>query len=68
MTTAAKFEVTKDISGKLRFHLKAANGEIIASGQGYKIKASAEKGIEAVKTSASAAKVLDLTAQEAAHN
>ncbi len=68
LTTAAKFEVTKDISGKFRFHLKAANGEIIASGQGYKIKASAEKGVEAVKASAPAAKVLDLTAQEAAHN
>jgi uncharacterized protein YegP (UPF0339 family) len=49
---AAKFEISKDKSGKFRFHLKAANGEIIASGQGYKTKASAEKGIEAVKLSA----------------
>jgi len=65
---SAKFEISKDKSGKFRFHLKAANGEIIASGQGYKNKASAEKGIEAVKTNASAAKVVDLTEREPAHN
>ncbi len=46
---------------RLRFHLKAANGEIIASGQGYKSKAAAEKGIESVKTNAAAAKVEDHT-------
>jgi uncharacterized protein YegP (UPF0339 family) len=46
---AAKFEIIKGKSGDLRFHLKAANGEIIASGQGYKTKAAAEKGIESVK-------------------
>jgi hypothetical protein len=28
---AAKFEITKDKAGKFRFHLKAANGEIIAA-------------------------------------
>jgi uncharacterized protein YegP (UPF0339 family) len=27
---AAKFELSKDKAGKVRFHLKAANGEIIA--------------------------------------
>jgi hypothetical protein len=34
----------------LRFHLKAANGEIIAASQGYETKASAENGIESVRT------------------
>ena len=34
--------------------LKAANGEIIAASQGYDTKASAEKGIESVKTNAPA--------------
>ena len=34
------------------FHLKAANGEIILSSQGYKEKAGCEKGIESVKTNA----------------
>jgi uncharacterized protein YegP (UPF0339 family) len=30
--------------GEYRFHLKAANGEIIASSEGYKSKAAAENG------------------------
>ena len=34
------------------FHLKAANGEIILSSQGYKDKAGAQKGIASVKTNA----------------
>jgi hypothetical protein len=58
---AAKFELFKDKSGDFRFHLKAANGQIIASGQGYKTKAAAEKGIESVKTNAPGAAVVDLT-------
>ncbi|HEY2504707.1 MAG TPA: DUF1508 domain-containing protein [Mycobacterium sp.] len=65
---AAKFEISKDKSGKYRFHLKAANGEIIAASQGYETKESAHKGIESVKTSAPAAKVVDLTEREPAHN
>jgi hypothetical protein len=65
---AAKFEISKDESGKFRFHLKAANGEIIAASQGYETRESAHKGIESVKTSASAAKVIDLTERQPAHN
>jgi uncharacterized protein len=65
---AAKFEISKDKSGKFRFHLKAANGEIIAASQGYETKESAHKGIESVKTSAPAAKVVDLTERVPAHN
>jgi len=65
---AAKFEISKDKSGKFRFHLKAANGEIIAASQGYETRESAHKGIESVKTSAPAAKVVDLTEREPAHN
>jgi len=65
---AAKFEISKDKAGKFRFHLKAANGEIIAASQGYETRESAHKGIEAVKASASAAKVVDLTEREHAHN
>jgi uncharacterized protein YegP (UPF0339 family) len=56
---AAKFEISKDHAGKFRFHLKAPNGEIIAASQGYESKASAEKGIEAIKTHAPGAKVED---------
>ena len=41
------------------YGLKAPNGEIIAASQGYETKASAEKGIEAIKTHAPSAKVED---------
>ena len=58
---AAKFELSKDHAGKYRFHLKAANGEIIAASQGYETKANAEKGIDSVKTNAAGAAVVDLT-------
>ena len=67
-TAAAKFEISTDKSGKYRFHLKAANGEIIATSQGYETKANAGKGIESVKTNAPGAKVVDLTKHETAHS
>lgn len=57
---AAKFDISKDKVGKFRFHLKAGNGEIIAASRAYDTKASAEKGIESVKTEASGATVVDL--------
>jgi uncharacterized protein len=56
---AAKSEISKDHAGKFRFHLKAPNGEIIAASQGYETKASAGKGIEAIKTHVPNAKVED---------
>jgi hypothetical protein len=65
---AAKFEISKDKAGKYRFHLKAANGEIIAASQGYETKASAEKGIESIKANAGGASVVDLSDAEPAHN
>lgn len=65
---AAKFEISKDKTGRFRFHLKAANGEIIAASQGYETRESAVKGIESVKTNAPAAKVIDLTERAHAHN
>ena len=55
---AAEFEISKDHARKFRFHLKAPNGEIIAASLGYE-KASAEKGIETIKTHAPGAKVED---------
>ncbi len=65
---SGKFEISKDKSGKFRFHLKAANGEIIAASQGYETKANAEKGIESVRAKAASAAVVDLTEQEPAYN
>jgi uncharacterized protein YegP (UPF0339 family) len=53
---AAKFEISKDHAGKFRFHLKAPIDEIIAASQRYETKASADKGIAAIKTHAPSAK------------
>lgn len=50
---AAHFEIYKDKAGEFRFHLKAANGEIILVSEGYKQHASAVHGIESVKKNAS---------------
>ena len=58
---AGKFEIIKDKRGEYRFHLKAANGEIIASSEGYSTKASAQNGIESVQKNAPGAVVVDLT-------
>ena len=41
-----KFEVYKDKAGEFRFRLRAANGEIILTGESYKAKAGCLKGIE----------------------
>ena len=43
-----KFEVYADKRGEFRFRLKAANGEIIAVGEGYKAKASCLNGIKSI--------------------
>jgi uncharacterized protein YegP (UPF0339 family) len=56
---AGKFEIFKDKRGEYRFHLKASNGEVIATSEGYKTKASAENGIKSVQTNAPGATVVD---------
>jgi uncharacterized protein YegP (UPF0339 family) len=55
------FEVICDAAGKFRFHLKAANGQIIAVSQSYGAKESAIKGIDSIKKNAPIAKIADLT-------
>lgn len=45
----AQFELYKDKKGEFRFRLKAGNGEIILSSEGYKDRAGAANGIESVK-------------------
>lgn len=52
-----KFEVYTDKAGEYRFRLKAKNGEIIATGEGYKAKTSCLKGIESIKKNAPEAPV-----------
>jgi len=51
---AGKFELYEDKSGGFRFRLKAGNGEVIATSQGYKSKSSALNGIESVRKNADA--------------
>jgi uncharacterized protein YegP (UPF0339 family) len=58
---AGKFEIFKDKSGAFRFNLKAGNGEVIASSEGYASKASALNGIESVKKNAADAQTVDNT-------
>ena len=50
--THPKFEVYVDKAGEFRFRLKARNGEIIATGEGYKAKASCLKGIDSIRRNA----------------
>jgi uncharacterized protein YegP (UPF0339 family) len=47
-----KFEMYKDKGGEFRFRLKARNGQIIATSEGYSSKASCENGIESVRKNA----------------
>jgi uncharacterized protein YegP (UPF0339 family) len=55
----AKFVVRKGSTGKFRFNLVGTNGQIIATSESYSSKASALKGIQAVKRHAPEADVLD---------
>ena len=58
------FEVFVDAAGRFRFHLKAANGQIIAVSQSYGTKESAIKGIASIKKNAPIAKINDFTTSE----
>ncbi|MCC3305631.1 YegP family protein [Sneathiella sp. HT1-7] len=49
---AGKFELYKDKAGEFRFRLKAGNGEVVGTSEGYKAKASAENGIASVMKNA----------------
>jgi uncharacterized protein YegP (UPF0339 family) len=55
----AKFVVRKGSTGTFRFNLIGTNGKIIATSEAYNSKASALKGIEALKRHAIDADVLD---------
>ncbi|MGD8323334.1 MAG: YegP family protein [Gammaproteobacteria bacterium] len=46
---AGKFEIYTDKKGEFRYRLKAGNGEIILSGQGYKSAASCANGVASVQ-------------------
>lgn len=54
-----KFEVYKDKAGEYRFRLKATNGEIIATGEGYKAKSGCMNGIESIRKNAPDAEIVE---------
>ena len=60
---AGKFEIFKDKKQEFRFRLKASNGKIIASSEGYTERTSCLNGIESVKRFAAEALIIDLTKQ-----
>ena len=41
-------EIFKDKKGEFRFRVKARNGKIIATSEGYKTKRSCENGIDSL--------------------
>lgn len=47
-----KFEIFTDKAGEYRFRLKAKNGEIIATSEGYKAMDSCKNGVESVRKNA----------------
>ncbi|MGN8553959.1 UNVERIFIED_CONTAM: YegP family protein [Microbacterium sp. SLM126] len=57
---AGKFELFTDKGGQWRFNLKASNGEVIASSEGYTSKSGALNGIESVKNHAPDAQVVEV--------
>jgi uncharacterized protein YegP (UPF0339 family) len=57
---ASRFEVFEDRAGKFRFRLKAANGEVVATGEAYETKAAARKGCEAVQRAAASATIVEV--------
>ena len=53
------FEWYVDNAGKYRFRLKAANGEMIATSEGYASKQGCVEGIESVRKNAPIAKIVE---------
>ena len=54
-----KFEMYTDKAGEFRFRLKASNGQVIATSEGYKTKDSCINGIESVKNNAPDAETVE---------
>lgn len=57
---AGKFEVYQDKGGDWRFRLKAGNGEVVATGQGYASKSGVMNGIDSVRRNAADAEVVEI--------
>lgn len=51
--TMGKFVITTRKNGEFQFNLKAGNGQVILSSEGYSTKAACLNGVESVKKNAS---------------
>ena len=60
MPATPKFEVYKDAKSKCRWRLKAANGEVIATGEAYESMSSCKNGIASVKKNAPIAEIVEV--------
>lgn len=58
----AKYELYRSQSGDWRWRLKASNGEVVASGEGYVTKHGARRGIEAHRRAAATLQVRQVAA------
>ena len=54
-----KFEIYLDKAGEYRFRLKAKNGQVIATSEGYTSLDGCENGIESVKKNAPDAEIVE---------
>ena len=54
-----KFVVSTRKNGEFQFNLKAGNGQVILSSEGYTTRAACDNGIESVKKNAPDASVDD---------
>ena len=57
VATNPKFEMYQDKAAEFRFRLKARNGQIIATSEGYTTKNACENGVESVRKNAPEAAV-----------
>ena len=55
-----KFEMYADKAGEFRFRLKATNGEVIGTSEGYVAKASCKNGIASVQKNAPEAEIVEI--------
>jgi uncharacterized protein len=54
----SKFEVQENSAGEWYWHMRAANGQILGHGEGYKTRAGALRGVAACQRAAASAVVI----------
>lgn len=59
-TIMGKFIISKRTNDEFQFNLKASNGEIILSSEGYKTKVSCKNGIESVQKNSPEIKMYEI--------